>query len=174
MRRPTLRTSKVLDREPPTILFSSEALQATLLRLQNEWATVQASRDRDAIYRYLVAVFEVVGWWDEEGKAVKRAHRALHLRGYSSVREPEPFAAIICAPPIQLKSMTGHAACGRGCYGMWLSTRTWMSRCVSLSRVGAVSMHARHGLPGVWGEASIEAQRVCSREIGFESCCPTH
>ena len=90
-----MRTSKVLDRKPPTILFSSEALQATLLRLQNEWATVQASRDRDAIYRYLVAVFEVVGWWDEEGKAVKRAHRALHLRGYSSVREPEPFAAII-------------------------------------------------------------------------------
>ena len=85
----------MLGREPPTILFSSEALQATLLRLQNEWETVQASRGRDAIYRYLVAVFEVVGWWDEEGKAVKRAHRALHLRGYSSVREPEPFAAII-------------------------------------------------------------------------------
>jgi hypothetical protein len=85
----------MLGREPPTIPFSSEALQATLLRLQNEWATVQASRDRDAIYRYLAAVFEVVGWWDEESKAVKRAHRALHLRGYSSIREPEPFAAII-------------------------------------------------------------------------------
>ena len=85
----------MLGREPPTIPFSTEALQATLLRLQNEWATVQASRDRDAIYGYLAAVFEVVGWWDEEGKAVKRAHRALYLRGYSSVREPEPFAAII-------------------------------------------------------------------------------
>ena len=85
----------MLGREPPTIPFSTEALQATLLRLQNEWKTVQASRDRDAIYRYLAAVFEVVGWWDEEGKAVKRAHRALHLRGYSSVREPEPLAAII-------------------------------------------------------------------------------
>jgi hypothetical protein len=85
MPRPTLRTSSVLDREPPTILFSSEALQATLLRLQNEWGTVQASPGRDAIYRYLAAVFEVVEWWDEEGKAVKRAYRALHLRGYSSV-----------------------------------------------------------------------------------------
>ncbi len=95
MRRLTLRTSKVLDREPPTILFSSEALQANLLRLQNEWETAQTSRDRDAIYQYLNSIFELVSWWDLEGKAVKRAHRALHLRGYSSVREPEPFAAII-------------------------------------------------------------------------------
>ena len=43
----------MLDREPPTIPFSTEALKANLLRLQNEWETVQASRDRDAIYGYL-------------------------------------------------------------------------------------------------------------------------
>ena len=49
-----------------------------------------------------------------------------------------------------------------------------MSRWVISSSAGAVSTHARGGLPGVWGEASIEAQRVCSREIEFESCCPTH
>ena len=85
----------MLFREPTTIPFSTEALQATLLRLQNEWETVQASRDRDAIYQYLAAVFEMVEWWDQEGKAVKRACRALHLRGHSSVREPEPFAAVI-------------------------------------------------------------------------------
>jgi hypothetical protein len=34
-------------------------------------------------------------WWDHEGKAVNRARRALHLLGYSWVREPEPFAALI-------------------------------------------------------------------------------
>jgi len=56
---------------------------------------VQASRNRDAILLYLTAVFEMVVVWAKEGKAVKRAYRALHLRGYSSVREPEPFAAII-------------------------------------------------------------------------------
>ena len=33
--------------------------------------------------------------WAQEGKAVKRAQRALYLGGYSSVREPEPFAAVI-------------------------------------------------------------------------------
>ena len=66
-----------------------------MLRLQNEWETAQASRDRAAIYGYLAAVFELVACWDREGKAVKRANRALHLRGYSSLREPEPFAAVI-------------------------------------------------------------------------------
>ena len=70
-------------------------MKSNLLRLQNEWATVQASRERGAIYGYLTAVFELVMWWDHEGKAVNRARRALHLLGYSWVREPEPFAALI-------------------------------------------------------------------------------
>ena len=78
-----------------TVPFSTEAMKASLLRLQNEWETVQASRDRDAIYQYLTAVFELVLWWAKEGRAVKRAHRALHLRGHNSAREPEPFAAVI-------------------------------------------------------------------------------
>jgi hypothetical protein len=85
----------MLGRQPSTIRFSSEAMRATLLRLQNEWEAAQASRDRGAIYGYLGAVFEVVIVWEREGKAVKRAHRALHLRGHSSVREPEPYAAVI-------------------------------------------------------------------------------
>ena len=85
----------MLGREPTQIPFSTEALKANLLRLENEWETVQASRDRDAIYQYLTAVFELVVWWAKEGKAVKHAHRALHLRGHNSVREPEPFAAVI-------------------------------------------------------------------------------
>jgi PAS domain-containing protein len=85
----------MLGRAPITIPFSTEAMKSNLLRLQNEWATVRASRDRDAIYRYLAAIFELVLWWDQESKAVNRARRALRLLGYSSVREPEPFAAVI-------------------------------------------------------------------------------
>ena len=85
----------MLGREPITIPFSTEAMQANLLRLQNEWETVQTSRERNAIYQYLTAVFELVSWWAKEGTAVTCACRALHLRGYSSVRQPEPFAAVI-------------------------------------------------------------------------------
>jgi hypothetical protein len=82
-------------RELTTIPFSTAAMRASLLRLEGEWETVQASRGRDAIYGYLTAVFELVSWWAQEGKAITRAGRALHLRGYHSDREPEPFAAII-------------------------------------------------------------------------------
>ena len=95
MLRPTLRTSTVLFREPTTIPFSTAALKANLLRLENEWEAYQVTRERDAVYVYLIAVFEIVMVWAQEGKAVNRAHRALTLRGYSSVREPEPFASII-------------------------------------------------------------------------------
>jgi hypothetical protein len=55
----------------------------------------QASRDRDAIYQYLNSIFELVSWWAKEGKVVKRAHRALRLRGQKAVKESEPFATLI-------------------------------------------------------------------------------
>jgi hypothetical protein len=85
----------MLGRELNAIPFSTAAMRANLLRLQIEWEAAQASRDRGTIYGYLAAVFEVVMVWAREGKAVKRAHRALHLRGYSSFRKPEPFAALV-------------------------------------------------------------------------------
>ncbi len=70
-------------------------MKANLLRLQNEWETFQSTNARDAVYQYLTAVFELVAWWAQEGRAVDRAHRALHLRGHYSVREPEAFATVI-------------------------------------------------------------------------------
>ena len=70
-------------------------MRASLLRLEGEWETVRASRNRDAIYGYLTAVFDLVSWWDQEGKAVNRASRVLHQRGHKWEREPEPFAAVI-------------------------------------------------------------------------------
>ena len=89
------RIGPVLHARPDTRRSAPEALKANLLRLEREWEMAQASRDRDAIYQYLAAVFEMVAWWNLEGKAVKRAYRALRLRGHESVREPEPFAAVI-------------------------------------------------------------------------------
>jgi len=81
--------------EATTIPLSTEAMRANLLRLEREWEMVQESRDRDAIYGYLTAVFELVVCWAKEGKAVRRACRALYLRRHNSEREPEPFAALI-------------------------------------------------------------------------------
>ena len=99
--------SHALSRERNAIPFSTAALKANLRRLENEWEAYQVTRERNAVYVYLTVVFELVEWWNLEGRAVKRARRALHLRGYLSVREPEPFATVIFARPIQTRLMLG-------------------------------------------------------------------
>jgi hypothetical protein len=154
MRRVILRTSNTLGREVITIPFSTEALKATPLRLQNELEAVQASRDRNAIYQYLAAVFELVTWWEHDQKEIEYAHRALHLQGHKSVSEPEPFAAVILCTADPKKSMIGCGANGRGRCGMPRNTRTWMSRCVTSSSANVVSTDARRGLLVALGEGA--------------------
>jgi hypothetical protein len=86
----------LLNRPSINIAFSTDALKANLSRLEDEWETYQTTRDRDGIYGYLAAVFELVRWWAHERKSVEYARRALWLRGHRTlVKEPEPFAAVI-------------------------------------------------------------------------------
>jgi hypothetical protein len=86
----------MLNRPSINIAFSTEALKANLERLESEWENYQNTRDRDGIYGYLTAVFELVRWWAHERKSVEYARRALWLRGHRTlVKEPEPFAAAI-------------------------------------------------------------------------------
>jgi hypothetical protein len=65
------------------------------MRVQNAWDECQASRERDAIYTYLTAVFELVAWWMAENRALERALKALRLRRIIPTDHDEPFAAII-------------------------------------------------------------------------------
>ena len=86
----------MLNRPSINIGFSTEALKANLSRLEDEFETYQTTRDRDGIYSYLAAVFELVMWWKHEQKAIEYARRAMWLRGHRTlVKEPEPFAAVI-------------------------------------------------------------------------------
>jgi hypothetical protein len=86
----------LLNRPSVDIAFSIEALKTNLSRLEDEWETYQATRDRDGIYGYLAAVFELVMWWKHEHKAIEYAHRALSIQRRQSVPEiAEPFAAVI-------------------------------------------------------------------------------
>ena len=86
----------MLNRPSINIAFSTEALKANLSRLEDEWETYQTTRDRDGIYQYLAAVFDLVRWWAHERRSVEYARRALWLRGHRTlVKEPEPFAAVI-------------------------------------------------------------------------------
>jgi hypothetical protein len=77
--------------------YSKDALREDLTRVRLAWEECQGSRDRNAIYGYLSAVFDLVIWWVAEGRAVSRARWALQLQGVDVPHADEPFAAIIFA-----------------------------------------------------------------------------
>jgi hypothetical protein len=69
----------MLGREPDMISFSATAMRANLLRLQNELEAVQANHSRNAIHRYLAAVFESCS-------SVVAPARAQPIKGARAVR----------------------------------------------------------------------------------------
>jgi hypothetical protein len=77
------------------IPYSSAALRQDLDRLRGIWDDCQASRDRNAIYAYLTAVYGLVAWWAAEGQEIGRARRALRLQRLELSDREDPFAAII-------------------------------------------------------------------------------
>jgi hypothetical protein len=78
-----------------TIPYSSASLRQDLERLRGIWVDCQARRDRNAIYGYLTAVYDLVAWWTAEGREVDRARRALRLQRLAVSDREDPFAAII-------------------------------------------------------------------------------
>jgi hypothetical protein len=77
------------------IPYSTEALRQDLTRVRVAWEEAQSSRNRDAIYGYLTAVYSLVTWWAAEGKQVERARLALRLQGLEVSGREDPFAAVI-------------------------------------------------------------------------------
>ena len=75
--------------------YSSAALRQDLERLRGIWQDVQASRDRNAIYGYLTAVYALVSWWAAEGREIERSHRALRTQLLKVSEREDPFAAVI-------------------------------------------------------------------------------
>ena len=75
--------------------YSKTALRQDLTRVRNAWEECQAKRDRNAIYGYLSAVFDLVMWWAAEDRAVSRARWALRPSQTDLTSADEPFAAII-------------------------------------------------------------------------------
>jgi hypothetical protein len=78
-----------------TIPYSSAAMRQDLERLRGAWEDCQASRDRNAIYEYLTAAYDLVAWWAAEGREIDRARRALRLQRLEVSDREDPFAAII-------------------------------------------------------------------------------
>jgi hypothetical protein len=86
------------------IPYSSEAIRQDLVRVRVAWEGAQSSRDRDAIYGYLTAVFALVTWWSAEGREIDRARRALRLQRLELSDREDPFAAIIRCTADQAKA----------------------------------------------------------------------
>ena len=90
-----LASSRLKEPVQDHVPYTTKALRQDLLRVRNAWEESQASRDRDAIYGYLTAVFNLVAWWTAENSALKRAQKALRLRHINPFENEEPFAVVI-------------------------------------------------------------------------------
>jgi hypothetical protein len=63
--------------------------------VRHAWDECQAHRERDAIYGYLSAVFDLVMWWAAEHRAISRARWALQLQRLDLPTTDEPLAMVI-------------------------------------------------------------------------------
>jgi hypothetical protein len=90
-----LASSRLKEPVQDHVPYTTQALRQDLLRVRNAWEECQASRDRDAIYLYLNAVFDLVAWWAAEGRALERAYKAVRFQSICPFDGEEPFAAII-------------------------------------------------------------------------------
>src|SRR4249920_2342671 len=90
-----LASSRLKEPVQDHVPYTTKASRQDMLRVRNAWEECQASRDRDAIYYYLSAVFDLVAWWAAENHALDRAQWALRLRRICPFQREEPFAAII-------------------------------------------------------------------------------
>ena len=88
----------------------------------------------------------------QEGRAVNRASQALRLRGYSSVRQPEPFGSVIRCTSDSAKVDDLTRSKWSRCCGTRRNSRIRTNRCVILSSAKVESTNARRGLPGALGE----------------------
>jgi hypothetical protein len=91
----SLRTFRPSPSAMEPIPYSAESLRQDLQRVRNAWADCQATRDRDAIYAYLSAVYALVAWWTAEGQEIDRAHRALRLQRLKPSDREDSFAAVM-------------------------------------------------------------------------------
>jgi hypothetical protein len=90
-----LTSSRLKQPVQDDVPYTSQALREDLRRVRITWEDCQGKRDRDAIYSYLTAVFDLVAWWAEENRALERAQNALRLQNVRPFDHDEPFAAII-------------------------------------------------------------------------------
>ena len=72
------------------------AVDDELAAARSAWSKYQSTRQRDAVYLYLTAVFEIVGRWKKQHRAKARSQQALAAtKEPGAIRTREPFAVVI-------------------------------------------------------------------------------
>jgi hypothetical protein len=89
------RTRSGFRSGPDAILYTKNAFERDLERVQEAWDDSQADRRRDAIYGYLNAVYDLVSWWSAERCEVDRARQALRSCGLLPRPREDVYAAMI-------------------------------------------------------------------------------
>jgi hypothetical protein len=73
----------------------SSSVEHDLAQARIAWKSYQSTRQRDAIYDYLTAVFKIVRRWRKEHRAKASSHQALRATGRAN-RIPKPRAICPC------------------------------------------------------------------------------
>ena len=74
---------------------TTDRVRRQLLRLRKTWSACQRNRNRDAIYKYLGGVYELVARWRSQGHVESRARCVRTLMQKTTSLEPDPFALVI-------------------------------------------------------------------------------
>jgi hypothetical protein len=106
-RKANFRRSQLVCRHDSWVIFAFQLCESSFCVVRNAWEKSQASRERDAIYSYLTAVFNLVAWWAAEKRALERGHKALRLRHINPFENEEPFAVVIRCTGWQLSWLLG-------------------------------------------------------------------
>lgn len=68
-----------------------------LVTARSAWVGYQSTRERDAVYGYLTAVFEIVSRWKQQRRAKAKSHHALAAtKSPRALRTEDPFTVVIC------------------------------------------------------------------------------
>jgi hypothetical protein len=75
--------------------YSAKVIQLELARAKGAWSIYQSTRDRDGVYIYLQAVFDLVSKWREQGDSTGTTSRVFVQANHNRLIPVEPFAAAV-------------------------------------------------------------------------------
>jgi hypothetical protein len=152
-----LTSSRLRERVQDDVLYTTQALRQDLRRVRNAWDECQGRRERDAIYSYLTALFDLVAWWALKALRWNEPERRC---GYVVLSRPittnhSPPSS--CAPPIRQKLTSARDRNGLGCCGTRSSTSRAVNRLPLSFRARAASINVLSVLLDTSGGLALRA-----------------